>query len=520
MRIIILLTMMTSYSLIADDSLGQKLGLLAAQPKQAAPEEIEICNNPKASLITFLESRAPDAIKCFEKGSYSDHELAILAERLSEILRIYHISINLNNVSDDPNYRDNYSKKKQYNLSPELKGVYLQKIGNIWVFPEEIFPAINNFYKHSRGFTLAWFYNIAPLWFTADLFNIEGFSLAQIFLLLFLIVLGFCLRFFVAWLIRWQGKKLVKRTGFYGSEAALRKASWPAGNLLMAVFIGVFLPVLDLNLHISYYLALILKLFVGISGILLCYHAMDVISYLFQEHLKKTKGGLDTHLVSLLGKGLKIAVVIIGAIFVLQNLNVDVTSLLAGVTIGGLAFSFAAKDTVANLFGSLTIFTDKPFLVGESIKIADVEGTVEAIGFRSTKIRTTEGSLVSIPNSKFTDSVVENWSLRKSRKTSAVVAVAMNTSPSLIEAFCEGVRELINEHKKTIKTDYDVHFMGFGESSFKIMLAFYTDTKNQSEELRVRHEIYLSILRLAERLQVQLAMPTQLVYETPFLVEK
>src|SRR5690606_33156269 len=109
--------------------------------------------------------------------------------------------------------------------------------------------------------------------------------------------------------------------------------------------------------------------------------------------------------------------VIMGGLFILQNLNVNVASLLAGLGIGGLAFALAAKDTLANFFGSIMIFSDRPFQVGDWVKIGDAEGIVEEVGFRSSRIRTFYDSLLSIPNGKIVDTPIDNYGARVYRRT-------------------------------------------------------------------------------------------------------
>ena len=129
-----------------------------------------------------------------------------------------------------------------------------------------------------------------------------------------------------------------------------------------------------------------------------------------EQKAQQTETKLDDQLVPLARRALKIFIVSIGTVFVLQNLNYDVASLIAGLGIGGLAFALAAKDTIANLFGSATIFASRPFQIGDWVVIGgSTEGVVESVGFRSTRVRTFYNSLIGIPNAKVADAVVDNY---------------------------------------------------------------------------------------------------------------
>ena len=141
--------------------------------------------------------------------------------------------------------------------------------------------------------------------------------------------------------------------------------------------------------------------------------------------------------------------------------------------LGGLAFALAAKDTVANLFGSATIFASRPFQIGDWVYIDGTEGTVESVGFRSTRVRTFYNSLISVPNAKVVDSVVDNYGARQYRRVKAMLGLTYDTPPDKLEAFVVGVRELIANHPKTRKDLFEVHFYEFGPSSLNVLVYFF-----------------------------------------------
>ena len=161
----------------------------------------------------------------------------------------------------------------------------------------------------------------------------------------------------------------------------------------------------------------------------------------FVEKSKKTALKFDDLLAPLLGKVIKVLLIIVGLISVAEILNLPLASLLAGLGIGGIAIAMAAKDTIANIFGSLTVVADRPFSIGDWVKIKDVEGTVEHLGFRSTRVRTFYNSLVSVPNSILLTASVDNMGERRYRRFNTMLSITYDTPVEKIEAFCAGIRE-------------------------------------------------------------------------------
>ena len=151
---------------------------------------------------------------------------------------------------------------------------------------------------------------------------------------------------------------------------------------------------------------------------------------------QQTHNKFDDLLIPMVGKSLKVFVAVVGTIFTADNLNINVTNLLAGLGLGGLAFALAAKDLVGNFFGSLTILLDRPFHIGDWIIIGDVEGTVEQVGFRSTRVRTFYNSVITLPNALLTTTKVDNMGARRYRRMKTMLGITYDTSPEKIDEFC------------------------------------------------------------------------------------
>jgi MscS family membrane protein len=199
-------------------------------------------------------------------------------------------------------------------------------------------------------------------------------------------------------------------------------------------------------------------------------------------------------------------------LFVAQNLNVNVSSLIAGLGIGGLAFALAAKDTVENLFGSFTVLMDRPFQIGDWVVIGELEGTVEELGLRSTRIRTFYNSVITVPNSRLVHTAVDNLGSRRYRRVKCMISVQYDTPPERIDAFCEGIRELIRRHPYTRKDYYLVYLNEFADSALNILLYAFHQTPDWPTELRERHRLFTDIVRLARRLGVEFAFPTRTLH--------
>jgi MscS family membrane protein len=246
--------------------------------------------------------------------------------------------------------------------------------------------------------------------------------------------------------------------------------------------------------------------------VVVAYRLVDVLSNVLSRRAERSDTRFDDLLVPLVRKSLKVFVVAIGLVLVAETIGQDITALLAGLGLGGLALALAAQDTVRNLFGSLTILLDRPFQVGDWVVVGEVEGTVEEVCFRSTRIRTFYNSLITLPNANLISASVDNLGDRRYRRWKTILALTYDTPPEKIDAFCEGVRELIRSHPYSRKDYFHVYFNDFGGASLDILLYTFFETPDWATELRERHRLGVDILRLAGELGVEFAFSTQTVY--------
>ncbi len=323
--------------------------------------------------------------------------------------------------------------------------------------------------------------------------------------------------FFTVWI-----RKLLSRTKIGSKYKIDKKLIKPLGVLAMSWLWSVLVLMTQYPAQAEKVLFFATQVMIVLSGIWTLFSIVDMIGNYFQIKAAKTDNKTDDLLVPMIRRIMKVLVTAMGLLFIADNLNIDITSLLAGLGIGGFAIALAAKDTVENVFGSLTVLFDKPFEIGDWVKIGDVEGTVTDVGFRTTRILTFYNSLISMPNSRLVNSAVDNLGKRQYRRISTKIGVQYDTSPEKIEAFCEGIREIIRTHPHTRKDFYLVYLNEFAASSLNILLYVFHEVPDWATELRERHRLFADIIRLAKKLGVEFAFPTQTLHlaSTPESLEK
>lgn len=252
--------------------------------------------------------------------------------------------------------------------------------------------------------------------------------------------------------------------------------------------------------------------FAVLAGTLAGWRVADLGGAVMMLRAERTESKFDDILTPLVRKTLKVFIVALGIFYGAQHLNINIVPLLTGLGIGGLAFAFAAKDTIENLFGSVAVVLDRPFEVGDWVVVGDLEGTVEELGFRSTRIRTFYNSLVTMPNAALVRATVDNYGRRKYRRWKTVVGVQYDTTPEQLLAFTEGIRELVRQHPYTRKDYYQIWANDFGDSSLNVLVYVFHEVPDWSTELRERERLFIDIVRLADRLGVQFAFPTRTVH--------
>ena len=243
-----------------------------------------------------------------------------------------------------------------------------------------------------------------------------------------------------------------------------------------------------------------------------CFSLVEVFARGMARRADVTDSKLDDLIVPMLRKTIKFFIAIVAVVWVIQNLGYSVTSLIASLGIGGLALALAAQDTVSNFFGSVVVFTDRPFQVGDWVELGGIEGTVEEVGFRTTRIRQFDKALVVLPNSTFTTTPIRNYSERSIRRIKMTVGLSYEASASQMQAFLDGARQLLQDHAAIDQGFHFVHFVEFGDSSLHVQFYCFTKTAVWVDWLKARETLMLQIMDLVEELGLEMAFPTRTVY--------
>jgi MscS family membrane protein len=239
----------------------------------------------------------------------------------------------------------------------------------------------------------------------------------------------------------------------------------------------------------------------------------DFFGLVLSYRASLTESKSDDQLVPFFKESIKVIIIILSVFFILGAVfKLNIASLVAGLGIGGLAIALAGKESLENLFGSFTIFLDKPFIIGDHIKTGAVEGNVEKIGFRSTRLRTPDKSFVTVPNKKLVDSELDNLSLRTHRRASFDIGVTYDTKPEQIKNIIAELQNYIDTHNHTVKGETRVRMYSFGDSSINIKVVYLVDTMEYDVYLNVRQEINYEIMDIISRNGSSFAYPTRTLF--------
>jgi MscS family membrane protein len=210
---------------------------------------------------------------------------------------------------------------------------------------------------------------------------------------------------------------------------------------------------------------------------------------------------------------LKAFLLVIAGLALLQNLGFNVSGLIAGLGVGGLAVALAAQKTIANLFGGVSIIADQPVRVGDFCRYGDGQvGTVEEIGIRSTRVRSLDRTLVTVPNSDFSELRLENFAVRDRMRLHVTIGLRYETSPDQLRHVLTGLRKMLIAHPHVFEELRRVRFVGFGASSLDLEIFTYITTEDWNEFLAIREDIFLRVMDIVADSGTGFAFPSQTLY--------
>ena len=250
-----------------------------------------------------------------------------------------------------------------------------------------------------------------------------------------------------------------------------------------------------------------LAVFIVVTKMLL--RATDYFTYFLQNRIESP---LSKELSNFLKELLKVVIVILCIFAELRFIfSVNITALVASLGIGGLAVALAAQDTLTNLLASFIIYLDKPFKVGDSIETGDISGTIEHVGFRTTRIRTVDKTLLTVPNKKMIDSAMNNITESEIKRVKIDLNLTYNSKPNQLLDIIEDIKKAIISHPQTTE-NYVVHFTDMETSSLNILVVYFVKGNDYENMLKVKEDLNFKFMEIVEQHGCTFAFPTQTVY--------
>lgn len=304
---------------------------------------------------------------------------------------------------------------------------------------------------------------------------------------------------FVRVLSRWMSGRSDEDPG---EEARVMER--PFGLAVMAAIWWAGISSLNLPQNIEDFLGKVAILVLAIAAVWISYRMVDVVCVFLARVAAKTTVKLDDLIVPMLRKTMKIFVAVFGIVFVAGNIGIDIRTMLTGLGIGGVAIALASKDTVENLFGSFTVLLDRPFRIGDHVKINEMEGWVEEVGFRSTRIRTPMNSIVTVPNSKLVGAFIDNYGPHTRRPFQYTLGVKEGVPVDRIEQFRDRIRALFPKADPSVREPWQVFISDIGGAATKIQVQGSVRAPNKAAELSERERLLMQFKREAIEAGVEL----------------
>ena len=334
-------------------------------------------------------------------------------------------------------------------------------------------------------------------------------SWGRLFASFVIILLTYVARKIVGYLFENWLHRIAAKTSWEFDDKMVPAMRAPVG--WMVFVIGLFIALTILNLSPEWDKAILLgvkaaTMTIVFWGIL---KAVDVLAETMMG-IAKQKDMAVYGFIPLIQKAARTFLLVVAVILVVQNLGYSVSSLLAGLGIGGLAVALAAQETLGNFFGSVSLVADRPFKVGDWIQVGDkVDGDVEAIGMRSTKVRTWSKSLMSIPNKVLANEMIENWSRMPKRRVKQYIGVTYSTPADTMHDLVEDIKQLLRDDEGVQQDFILVNFTDFGDSSLQILVYYFTTTTAWLKHMDIRQRINIKIMKAVEVRGASMAFPTR-----------
>lgn len=357
-----------------------------------------------------------------------------------------------------------------------------------------------------------WIKKLAEDWPSLHLqYEFWGNELWKYLFSLIYIFLAFYVSKFLDYLTRVWLKHWTKRTETQLDDLLLELLNGPVKVISFVIFLRIGLDVFQWPEAVQ---KILTKGFTVIVAITITYATLKLVDLLMNYWHMRASADSDQafreQVFPIIRKAFKAFVVVVAALVTLSNVGVDITAAIASLSIGGLAVGLAAQDTLANLFGAVAIFLDKPFHIGDRIRVESVDGMVETIGLRSTRIRGLDGHLVTIPNKLMGNAIITNITRRPTIKTEMNIGLTYDTPAEKVKRATAVLEEIFRANPKT--ADLIISFNKFGDSALNIFVVHIWSGTNGKEHFAAMQELNLKIKERFDAEKIEFAFPTQTVY--------
>ncbi len=505
--------------------LGVRVATAALNPGLGTPPASVRRDNPRAAVEGFLKAcnagRFAEAAHYLDLGGYPAAQQPAIGIRLARRLKIVldrKLWINPEAISNDPGGAPEAGLPDEAErigvIEVEGKKVpillhrsFLPGGSTAWTFSRPTVAAIDRLYA---AFGYGWLGDHLPaFFFTVKIAHVQLWQWCGIVLLL---------------LAGWLFERVVSRPLLAGVHRAARKTAtrWddelaaalegPVRLGLLAAFLFVTVPFLGLSGAAARTAAVVWKLLgIVFLGWLLSRWVSIAARFLevsaLAEHNEMARG-----FIPIFSRIVKVTVWGLAIVVGLDSIGIHVMGLVAGLGIGGMAVAFAAKDSIENVFGSLAIAADSPFKIGHFVKIGGVTGTVEAVGLRSTRVRTVERTLVTVPNATVISEVVENYSVRDRYRFQTTIGLLYDSTEAQLAYVIDETKKMLHAHPQVFTDDVRVRLARFGASSIDIDVLTWIHAASYVEFTAVAEELSFKILRIVRQSGTDFAFPSQTLY--------
>jgi MscS family membrane protein len=341
--------------------------------------------------------------------------------------------------------------------------------------------------------------------------QVAGIPLWQYASSLIYIFLAFYVSKFLDHFIRGRVKKWATRTTTKFDDLFFELVRGPVKIVAFVILLHIGMRVYEWPEVLESFFSKALKIFVACSITYVLLKGIDLLVGIWQQRSASPGNEqFSRQLLPLIRKTIKVFVVVVAALVTSQNLGLNVTGLIASLSIGGLAIGLAAQDTLANLFGAVAVLTDKPCRVGDRIQVEGIDGTVEQIGFRSTRVRNLDGYLVSIPNKTMGNSIITNIAQRPTIKTVMNIGITYDTPVEKVERAIRILEDVFKPNPMT--ADLLISFNKFESSALNIMVVHFWNSTDGRQYLAGLQAMNLEVKRRFDQEGINFAFPSQTVY--------